>query len=151
MPAYGAQPAHDPQRSPATLPSVNMPWHVRLRAVRVEFRIEIFEKFNFFTAAKFCALTRVKNHAGRWCAARSRPSEVPSNSAERRHAPAREIARNSNRISGRKFRKFVTAAKFCVRTRARSHQNPCRPVLRRLLTTLRGPQQLCRASACSHT
>ena len=45
-----------------------------------------------------------------WCAACSRPSEVPNNCAERRHAAACEIACGSQRIFERKFQKIFAAA-----------------------------------------
>ena len=41
----GAQHAHDPQRSPTTVPSVGMLWRVRLRAVLSGFQTEIVENF----------------------------------------------------------------------------------------------------------
>ena len=142
-----------------------------------------------------------------WCAACLRPSEVPNSCAERRHAAAREITCDSERISDRNFRKTFRGRKILhsksreiapksmppvgaelahdpqrspttvpsvgmlrrVRLRAilsgfrieifeffsrprnfevGTRRNPCRLVTRSLLTTLRGPQQLCRASAC---
>ena len=46
------------------------------------------------------------------------------------------------------FRNFSAAAKFFVRNGVRSHRNPCQLMVRSLLTTLGGPQHLCRASAC---
>ena len=42
---------------------------------------------------------------------------------------------------------IFAVAKLCVRNRMRSRQNACRLVVRSLLTTVRGPRQLCRASA----
>ena len=79
----GAWPRFGPVKSPTTVQSVGMLRRVRLHAIQIGFRAEIFENF-------------------------SRP-------------------RN-----------------FEVGTR----RNPCRLVTRSLLTTLRGPQRMCRASAC---
>ena len=93
------------------------------------------------------ARDRDEIHAARWCAACSRPSEVPNNCAERHHASSGEIARGSHKISDRNFRFFFAAAKFCARNHARSRRNSCRSVTRSLAATLRGPQRLCRASA----
>ena len=60
----------------------------------------------------------------------------------------REIARDSERISDRNFRKFfAAAAKFRVRNRARSRRNPRCPTTPSLVASQRGPQTLCRASA----
>ena len=50
-------------------------------------------------------------------------------------------------ICDRNFRKFIAAVRFCSQNRVRSRRNPCRSVVRSLLTALRGPRQLCRASA----
>ena len=150
MPAGGAQLAHDPQRSPATLPSVGMLRHVRLRAIRIEFRVENFENLSRPRNFAFeLARDRAEMHAGRWCADCLRPLEVPSNSAEHRHAPTHDIARSSNRISGRNFRILNFDGREILRPESR--QNRCRLVKRSSLRTLRGPQQLCRASACSIT
>ena len=46
MPLGCAQHAHDPQRSPTTVPSVGMLRRVNLRAVRCRFPTEIFENFS---------------------------------------------------------------------------------------------------------
>ena len=64
-------------------------------------------------------------------------------------ASAREIIVGSQRISDRNFRNFFAAAKFFVQNRARSPRNACRimSLTRSLAATLRGPQQLCSASA----
>ena len=40
------QPAHEPQRSPVTVPSVRMLRHVRFRAILGEILTEIFETFS---------------------------------------------------------------------------------------------------------
>ena len=39
-------------------------------------------------------------------------------------------------------------AKFCVQNRVRSRGTPCCPLVHGLLASLRGPQHLCRVSAC---
>ena len=77
--------------------------------------------------------------------------KVPNHFAEHQNDVARMIARVSERILDRNFRKFCAAAKFCVRNRVRSRRNPRRRVVRSLLTTRRGPRQLLRASACCGT
>ena len=87
---------------------------VRLRAIRSGFRTEIFEKIsrpqNFaFEIARDCAEIRL---------ARRRPAlprgmKVPKHCAERRHAAAREISCDSQRISDRTMiSKIFAAAKF---------------------------------------
>ena len=40
------QPAHEPQRSPVTVQSVGMPWHVRFGAILGEVLTEIFKFFS---------------------------------------------------------------------------------------------------------
>ena len=112
----------------------------------------IFRKFSRPQNFSFeIARDRAKIHAACWCAASPRPSvwasEVPKNFAERRHAAAREIACDSQRISDRNFRKIFAAAKFCVRNRARSRRNPHCPTTPSLASSQTCPQTLCRASA----
>ena len=46
MPLACAQLADDPERYVTTVASVGMVWNVRLRAIRIGFRTEIFEKFS---------------------------------------------------------------------------------------------------------
>ena len=46
MPHACTQLADDPERSLTTVASVGMVWNVRLRAIRIGFRTEIFEKFS---------------------------------------------------------------------------------------------------------
>ena len=90
------------------------------------------------------ARDRAKIDAAWWCAASSRPLEVPDICCERRHAVPRAISCDLELISDRNFRN----SKLCVRNRARLHRNPCCLVVRSFLATLRGPQHLLRASAC---
>ena len=97
------------------------------------------------------ARDRAEMHAAWWCAASLRPLEVPNICCERQHAVPRGIACDSEPISDRNFRKIFATAKFCVRNRVRSRINPYRLVVRSLLTTLRGPQLRCRASASCGT
>ena len=54
-------------------------------------------------------------------------------------------------ISSRFRTEIFENSKFCVRNRVRSRRNPCRLVVRSLLTILKGPQHLCGASACCGT
>ena len=94
------------------------------------------------------AQKRAEINAAWWCAASSRPLEVPNISCERKHAVPRAIACDSEQFSEPYFRNFSRPQKFCVRNRARSRQNPWRLAVRSFLTTLRGPKHLLRASAC---
>ena len=50
------------------------------------------------------ARDRAEIHAAWWCAASSRPLEVPNICCERQHAVPREISCDSGRISDRNFR-----------------------------------------------
>ena len=77
---------------------------VRLHAIPIEIRAEILEFFsrrqNFaFEILQDCAII----HLAWWCSARLRSAKVPSNCAERQHAAAREIARDSELISDKNF------------------------------------------------
>ena len=108
------QPAHEPQRSPVTVPSVRMLRHVRFRAILGEILTEIFETFsrprNFaIEIARDRAEIRYPPCAAAW----PRASEVPRHCAERRHAAAR--ASDSVRFSanfGPKFSKNFRGHKF---------------------------------------
>ena len=107
------QPAHEPQRSPVTVQSVGMPWHVRFGAILGEVLTEIFE---FFSRPRNFAIEIARDRAEIRCppcaAAGLRASQVPRHCAERRHAEAREIRCDSRRNSDRNFRNFFAAAKF---------------------------------------
>ena len=96
MPHACTQLADDPERSLTTVASVGMVWNVRLRAIRIGFRTEIFEKFS--RPRKF-ALEITRDRAvirvAAWCLACSGPSEVRNIYADCRHAAAREIACDS--------------------------------------------------------
>ena len=87
MPAGCAQLAHDPERSPASVPSVGMLRHVRLRAICGESRTENFEIFsrpqNFSSEI---ARDRAIIPADWLCAALPSTTEVPNHYSERRHA-----------------------------------------------------------------
>ena len=102
----------------------------------------------FFRGRKLLRSQSPRDRAKIRAVAALRPDEVLSNCAESRHAAECAIACDSPRISDRNFRKIFAAAKFCVQNHARSRRNPCRRVVHSLPKTLRGPQHLCRASAC---
>ena len=149
VPPDDAKPLREPQTSPNIVPSVGTLRRVRFRVILSGFRTENFEKFsrppqNF---ASGIARDRAKLRAARQRHASPRAREVPKHCAERRHAAAREIPCDSQRIPDRKFRKIFAAAKFCVRNRARSRRNPRCPTTPSLAARHEGPQTLCRASA----
>ena len=98
VPLGGAQLAHDPQRSPTTVPSVSM-----LRRVRFfcdSKRISDRKFRNFFAAAKF----RVRN-----CARLRRKSRCPTTPslAARQEGP-QTLCRASARCGARDFVRFAT-------------------------------------------
>ena len=111
----GAKPYNEPRRSPNTLPSVNTLHRVRFRAILSGFRTENFENFSRpQNLASEIDRDRAEIRAARRRQASPRATEVPKHCAERRHAAAREIPCDSQRISDRKFRNFFAAAKFMV-------------------------------------
>ena len=86
------------------------------------------ENFANFSRSQNFAFEIARDRAKIRCAPRAaawpRPIEVSKQFAERRHAAAREIRCDSERISDRNFRKVFAAAKPCDRKSARSHRNP---------------------------
>ena len=109
MPIGGAQPCHEPQRSPSTVPSVGMLRHVRLHAICGESRTENFE---FFRGRK---ILRPKSREiapkslsigdAQSCHEPQRyPSTVPS--GQRRHTMARRISPRSQPIWTENFEIF---------------------------------------------
>ena len=145
MPRDGAQPANDPERSATSVPRISVLRRVRLHTISDRFRTEIFENFRgreiLRSKSREIAPKSMSLRAARHAHDPQRsPTSVPSVGMLQRV--------RLRAISDRKFRKFCAAVKLCVRNRARSRRNPCRLVVHSLLTSLTGPQHMCRASAC---
>ena len=85
---------------------------------------------------------RTEIHAAWWCAASSRPVEVPNICCELQHAVLRAIWNDLERISDRNFRKFSRPQNFSfelARDRATIHAAWWCAAF---LTTRRGPEHL---------
>ena len=150
MPPGGAQLAHDPVRSPTFVPSVGMLRRARLRAI-------LDRKVRNFSAAAKILNFRPRSHENLIA-----PKSMPPGGAQLAHDPVRSptfvpsvgmLRRARLRaIFDRKFRIFsAAAAKFFVRNRVRSRQNPCQLATRSLVEKRRGLKAFCGAAACCGT
>ena len=80
-----------------------------------------FRKFLKIYGRNKIVRDRAEIHAAWWCAASSRPLEVPNICCERQHAVPREISCDSERISDQNFRKFSILRSKIARDRAGIH------------------------------